>query len=59
MNTNTNKIIESVEIRLNSQGKPMVVVTSTRVADESDINRISSEPMMNTDALLHDIFPLK
>lgn len=59
MTGNTKKIIESVEIRLNSQGKPMVVVTSTRIANESDINKSSSKPMMNTDALLREIFPLK
>lgn len=59
MTENTKKIIESVKVCLNAQGKPMVVVTSTRIANESDINKSSSKPMMNTDALLREIFPLK
>lgn len=59
MTGNTKKIIECVKVCLNPQGKPMVVVTSTRMANESDINKSSSKPMMNTDTLLREIFPLK
>jgi hypothetical protein len=53
---NNNKIVETVEVRINENGQPHVVVCSTRVTNEPRNNQRVSHPKRNTDSLLKEIF---
>lgn len=49
-----NKIIETVDVRINEKGQAKVVVLSTRVSD--DVNNKAQHVRKNTDGLIKEIF---